>query len=98
MSKFPCTFCKGKGGYKEPILEDGSGPYYPCDACADTGFIGVGDTTHLAMLRQKIMDALFKEAFPGKGWDEYCLDAEDEQLVDDTLTDVVKHIRDKAHN
>jgi hypothetical protein len=30
-----CPVCKGKGGYKEVILDDGSGPYYPCDYCHD---------------------------------------------------------------
>lgn len=33
---FKCPCCKGKGGYTEPILDDGSGPYYPCEFCKDS--------------------------------------------------------------
>lgn len=28
-----CPCCEGKGGYTEPILDFGIGPYYPCDFC-----------------------------------------------------------------
>jgi len=30
-----CPSCKGEGGYTEPVLEDGSGPYYKCLYCDD---------------------------------------------------------------
>jgi hypothetical protein len=52
---FPCPICKGKGGETEPILEDGSGPYYPCDACNDTGFIEIDSDIHWTMRHQRIV-------------------------------------------
>lgn len=36
-----CPVCKGEGGYKEVILDDGTGPYYPCDYCDDTGAVNI---------------------------------------------------------
>ena len=41
----PCPMCKGEGGHKEVILDDGSGPWFNCGLCE-----GLGETTHwLAM-------------------------------------------------
>ena len=36
-----CPICKGEGGYTEKILDDGSGPYYPCYYCDDIGKISL---------------------------------------------------------
>ena len=30
-----CQGCHGEGGYKEVILDDGSGPWEPCGYCKD---------------------------------------------------------------
>ena len=35
-----CPDCKGKGGYTDVILDDGTGPYYPCGFC-DGGYMNV---------------------------------------------------------
>lgn len=37
--KLTCQECGGAGGYTEPILDDGSGPYFDCDWCEGTGFV-----------------------------------------------------------
>ena len=34
---FTCPICDGEGGEKEVILDDGTGPYYPCNFCHTTG-------------------------------------------------------------
>lgn len=33
----PCQDCCGYGGGYEPVLDDGSGPWYPCEWCEGTG-------------------------------------------------------------
>ena len=43
---FPCPICRGHGGCIEPVLDDGSGPYYACGACDDSGFMEVGSEYH----------------------------------------------------
>lgn len=57
--KFPCPSCKGKGGEVDPILDDGSGPYYPCDLCDDSGFIEVDSEMHWCLRRDKIIKYIF---------------------------------------
>lgn len=37
--KLICQECSGRGGEVEPVLEDGSGPYYECGFCEGTGFV-----------------------------------------------------------
>ena len=37
---FKCPCCNGKGGYTEPVLDFGIGPYYPCDFCQDETKVG----------------------------------------------------------
>lgn len=37
--KLVCQECGGAGGWKEPILDDGSGPYYWCGWCEGTGYV-----------------------------------------------------------
>ena len=32
----PCQDCRGSGGYTEPVLDDGSGPFYECGWCYGT--------------------------------------------------------------
>lgn len=34
-----CPICNGNGGEQESVLDDGSGPFYPCHACNRTGKI-----------------------------------------------------------
>lgn len=34
-----CQDCGGAGGYKEVILDDGSGPWYGCGWCEGTGLV-----------------------------------------------------------
>ena len=34
-----CQDCMGAGGAMEPILDDGSGPWYDCGWCEGTGFV-----------------------------------------------------------
>ena len=46
---FPCPWCKGRGGYTEAVLDDGSGPYYPCYSCNDEGQIEIGSETHVKL-------------------------------------------------
>jgi hypothetical protein len=41
IKKFPCPICKGQGGEKEVILDDGSGPYYKCGYCEGEGLIEI---------------------------------------------------------
>lgn len=36
-----CPCCKGEGGYKEVILDDGTGPYYPCGYCDDNTTVSI---------------------------------------------------------
>ncbi len=35
----PCMDCRGRGGWREPILDDGSGPWYECGWCEGTGYM-----------------------------------------------------------
>jgi hypothetical protein len=37
--KLTCQDCGGAGGYKEPILDDGTGPWFECGWCEGTGYI-----------------------------------------------------------
>ena len=43
---FPCPYCKGRGGYTEVILDDGTGPYEPCYACDDKRMVEIGGEVH----------------------------------------------------
>ena len=36
-----CPDCKGKGGWKEVICDDGTGPWYPCGFCEEKGYMNV---------------------------------------------------------
>lgn len=49
--KFPCPYCKGKGTWVEPALDDGSGPEYSCGFCNGEGMIVVGSEKHLEIKR-----------------------------------------------
>jgi len=35
-----CPACNGDGGETEVILDDGTGPYYPCEFCKQKGWVG----------------------------------------------------------
>lgn len=35
--KLICQDCGGTGGYTEPVLDDGSGPWFNCGWCEGTG-------------------------------------------------------------
>lgn len=37
--KFPCQECHGAGGETEPVLDDGSGPFFCCGVCEGTGYV-----------------------------------------------------------
>ena len=37
--KLVCQDCRGYGGHVEPILDDGTGPYYECGWCEGTGYV-----------------------------------------------------------
>jgi DnaJ-class molecular chaperone len=37
--KLVCQECRGAGGFNEPILDDGTGPWEPCGWCEGTGFV-----------------------------------------------------------
>ena len=41
MRFFTCPCCDGTGGETEAILDDGSGPYYPCCFCDEEGKVGI---------------------------------------------------------
>ena len=43
---FPCWVCEGQGGWKEEILDDGSGPYDECGYCEGNGLIEIGGELH----------------------------------------------------
>jgi len=32
-----CPVCHGHGGVTEPVLDDGTGPWYDCEFCEGTG-------------------------------------------------------------
>jgi hypothetical protein len=34
-----CPCCNGDGGETEVILDDGTGPYYPCEYCHESGIV-----------------------------------------------------------
>lgn len=34
-----CQECRGGGGWTEPILDDGTGPWEPCGWCESTGYV-----------------------------------------------------------
>lgn len=36
-----CRVCGGAGGEVEPVLDDGSGPWYPCGFCEGHGRIPI---------------------------------------------------------
>ena len=38
-----CPICKGDGGWKEVILDDGTGPWYECCYCKETGEVTRSD-------------------------------------------------------
>lgn len=37
--KLTCMDCGGAGGSVEPVLDDGSGPWYACGWCKGTGYM-----------------------------------------------------------
>jgi len=39
MKKWTCPACHGYGGDREPILDDGSGPWFDCGYCKGTGML-----------------------------------------------------------
>ncbi len=39
--KITCSICKGEGGWLDPIMDDGSGPYDECGACQGSGEVGL---------------------------------------------------------
>lgn len=51
---FPCPICKGKGGYTEPVTDDGRGPYYPCGYCDDKAMIEIGGERHREIVATSI--------------------------------------------
>jgi hypothetical protein len=34
-----CPVCDGEGGELEPVLDDGTGPFYPCTYCHRKGTV-----------------------------------------------------------
>ena len=36
---FPCQECRGAGGYVEPVLDYGEGPWFDCGWCEGTGLV-----------------------------------------------------------
>ena len=36
-----CRICQGEGGWLDPIMDDGSGPYDECGACNGEGKVGL---------------------------------------------------------
>jgi len=36
---FECPECNGIGGEKDVILDDGTGPWYPCEVCNEKGYM-----------------------------------------------------------
>jgi hypothetical protein len=36
---FTCQECKGRGGWVEPVLDFGQGPWYDCGFCEGTGLV-----------------------------------------------------------
>lgn len=44
---FPCPICKGKGGWKEVVLDDGSGPWDECGYCNGDALIEIDGKTHM---------------------------------------------------
>jgi len=41
-----CPACKGYGGELDPILDDGSGPWYECGFCKGEGEINLFQRIH----------------------------------------------------
>ena len=37
--RLTCQDCGGAGGYTEPVLDDGSGPWFDCGWCEGTGLV-----------------------------------------------------------
>lgn len=37
--KLPCQECRGRGGYIEPVLDYGEGPFFICGWCEGTGLL-----------------------------------------------------------
>ena len=45
-----CPDCKGEGGYKEIICDDGTGPWYDCGFCDGKGFMNVFKKIYILIL------------------------------------------------
>ena len=83
---FPCPICRGRGGSIEPVMDDGSGPYYSCGACDDSGFMEVGSEYHKRYFFNSVQwwDIILKfepegycdEEWPRAGFDEAIADLE----------------------
>jgi hypothetical protein len=72
QKKFPCPVCKGKGGEIEPVLDDGSGPYYSCGFCNDECFITVDSELHWILRRDRIMNFILNNIGREDIDNEYC--------------------------
>jgi len=70
MKTFPCWVCKGQGGEKQQICDDGSGPYDECGYCEGKGLIEVGGKVHKRIrafdIGIKILS--FYKPYPEDGW------------------------------
>ena len=63
---YPCWVCKGQGGWKEPILDDGSGPYDKCGYCEGEGLIEIGGPIQRRHKRESIAMELIGFVKPNK--------------------------------
>jgi hypothetical protein len=50
---FPCPYCKGQGGEKEPILDNGEGPWFECGMCDGQGMVEINGPIHQIMKELK---------------------------------------------
>ncbi len=63
---FPCWVCKGRGGEKEIILDDGSGPYEDCGWCEGEGMILIGGKVHRKWKREELAIKIIEFIKPEK--------------------------------
>lgn len=70
---FPCPICKGRGGWKEVVFDDGSGPWDECGYCNGEALIDIDGPIHMDKKRLNIaLKAIqyFKPAQEEWSWKE----------------------------
>jgi len=60
---FPCPICKGEGGWKEVILDDGSGSYDECGYCFGEEMIVVDSELHRKIKKRNLSFRV---------WEQFC--------------------------